>query len=94
MGIDVGVVRISYLNRPAEPTYNFLWWLAGRAGHGEWGGGWCENAFLETDRRRLLSKARAYARQQSMSQDDLAQLLSWVRELPWDGDTIMLHFNW
>jgi hypothetical protein len=94
MGIDVGVVRISYLDRPAEPTYGFLGWLATHAGHDGWGGGWCENAFLETERRRLLSKARTYAREQSMSQDDLGQLLSWVRQLPWDGNTIMLHFNW
>ena len=94
MGIDVGVVKISYLERPEEPVYSFLWWLAERAGHDGWGGGWGENSFLETDRRRLLSKARGYARKQGMSQDDLAQLLSWVRELPWDGNVIMLHFNW
>jgi len=94
MGIDVGVVRISYLDRPRQPIYNFLWWLAEHAGHDEWGGGWCDNAFLETDQTRLISKAELYARQQSMSQDQLGQLLSWVRELPWDGNVIMLHLNW
>jgi len=94
MGIDVGVVRISYLQRPAEPTYSFLGWLATHAGYDGWGGGWDENAFLEIDRRRLRARARAYAQQQGMSPDDLEQLLSWVRELPWDGGTIMLHFNW
>jgi hypothetical protein len=94
MGIDVGVVRISYLQRPGQPTYNFLWWLATHAGYDGWGGGWDENAFIEIERRQLLSNARAYAQQGGISPYDLQQLLSWVRGLPWDDNTIMLHFNW
>jgi hypothetical protein len=94
MGIDVGVVKISYLDRPGEPTYGFLWWLAARGGWDGWGGGWDENAFVEIESKQLLSKARAYAREQSMEHEELEQLLAWVRGLPWDDSAIMLHFNW
>lgn len=94
MGVDVGVVKISYLDRPGEPTYGFLWWLAALGGCNEWGGGWDGNAFVEIERKQLLSKAGAYAREQGMGHEELEQLLAWVRGLPWDGSAIMLHFNW
>jgi hypothetical protein len=51
MGLDVGVVNITYnityLERPEEPIYDFLWAIArGRVGE-SWGGGWVGNALVE-----------------------------------------------
>lgn len=94
MGLDIGIVRIEYLNRPMEPIYSFLSELAMDAGCDSWGGFWEGNAFVELMRRAMLSKARAYSRKQSLPKDDLDKLIAWVKGLPWDGNTIMLHLNW
>jgi len=94
MGLDVGVVKIEYLSRPAEPMYDFLWRLAEDAGGADWGGSWQDNSFVEMTRRRMLSKARTYAREKDLPQEDTDRLVAWVRGLPWDGDTVMLHLNW
>ena len=94
MGVDVGVVRINYLQRPREPTYSFLYELAGDNYCDFWGGGWEGNAFLEITRRRMLSKARSYAKRKALPEEDLEKVIWWVKGLPWDGDTVMLHLNW
>lgn len=94
MGLDVGVVDIEYLERPLDPIYSFLYELAGDPFPDGWGGAWEDNSILETTRRQMLKKARAYAKKTSLSKDDTDALVKWVRKLPWDGDTIMLHFGW
>jgi len=94
MGIDVGVVRIDYLARPREPVYHFLYDLAERRCGDSWGGGWNGNTFVEMTKRRMLSMARAYAKRKSLTSMELEEVVSWVKALAWDGDTIMLHLNW
>jgi hypothetical protein len=94
MGLDVGVVKVAYLDRPPEPIYEFLRKLAYEAGEGSWGGAWEGNAFVEYYRAAMLSKARGYARKQHLTKDESDKLLDWVRGLPWDGNTVMLHLNW
>jgi hypothetical protein len=56
MGIDVGVVKVAYLDRPQEPIYEFLRELAFDAGDNSWGGAWEGNAFVEYYRIAMLSK--------------------------------------
>jgi len=94
VGLDIGVVRVSYLERPSQPVYDFLWNLASTVCGADWGGSWEGNAFVEFTRRHLLSKARRYAREQKLLEDDFAKLLDWIRDLPWDGNTIMLRLYW
>ena len=94
MGLDVGVVKIDYLDRPDEPTYGFLRYLVIHVCAAEWGGGWEGNAVLEATKRRMLALGRLYARQQDLSQYDRQKLTQWINELPWDSDAIMLHLNW
>lgn len=94
MGLHVGVAKIEYLQQPREPVLGFLWQLAEEVGNESWGGSWEGNAFVECQRRRVISKARRYARQQNLSQQDTDNLTAWVRGLPWDGNTVMLHLDW
>lgn len=98
MGLDVGVVSISYLERPAQPIYDFLQELADdaavNAGAEYWGGTWDSNALTELERRKMLAKARQFAKEEALLKSDTDKLTKWVRSLPWDGNTIMLHFNW
>jgi hypothetical protein len=94
MGLDVGVVNITYLERPDEPIYDFLWAMAsGQLGE-DWGGGWEGNALVEYERENLIEKATEWADGQGLEAQERTQLLQWVDELPWDGDAVMLHLNW
>lgn len=96
MGLDVGVVKISYLERPSQPIYDFLWHVVDQAGcDGEtWGSAWEGNAFVELPLDTMLTKAQTYIQEHNLSQTDSDKLIAWVRGLPWKGDTAMLHLNW
>jgi hypothetical protein len=94
MGLDVGVVNITYLDRPEEPMYDFLWALAEGSLGEDWGGGWEGNALVEYQKENLIRKANDWAESKGLGQQELTQLLQWVEQLPWSGDDIMLHLNW
>jgi hypothetical protein len=94
MRLDVGVVKITYLNRPAQPMYDFLLALAAGELEEDWGGSWEGNAFVEFIRENLVQEANVWAERKGLSPEEQAELQKWVEELPWDGDNIMLHLNW
>ncbi len=103
MGLDVGVVSIEYLERPAQPMYGFLQDLMADPNVGTefdpfdyvpgWGDGWEGNAFYEFDRDVLLRRADGWAVKKNLDAVDRAMLLRWVDDLPYRGDAIMLHLN-
>ena len=94
MGLDVGVVKIAYLERPGEPTYNFLRDLAAGELDEDWGGGWDGNAFVEYRREQLTAQAIQWVLRRNLGDNERDTLRRWIDDLPWDGDTIMLHLNW
>lgn len=94
MGLDIGVVKIDYLDRPPKHIYEFMKSLAEDPFPDGWGGVWEGNSMLEMTRRQMRAKARAYAREESLSVEEVDGLVKWIRKLPWDGDTIMLHLGW
>ena len=59
-----------------------------------WGGGWNGNVFFEAVKDNFEHKAREYASEKGLSQEDTATLVSWVRNLPWEQDDITLTLNW
>ena len=94
MGLDVGSVRITYLDRPKQPIYDFLWNVAENIWDESWGGSWEGNGFVEFERRTLMRRVRRFARERQLSNDETEAVISWARSLPWDNGTIMLHLNW
>ena len=94
MGLDIGVVNVTYLERPASPTYDFLRTLAQQSCQPGWGGGWEGNAFVEITQSDMLDRAATYGRQHRLSLGEAQALVDWIRGLPWDGESIMLHLNW
>ena len=103
MGLDVGVVSIEYLERPAQPIYRFLQALMADPDVGTdfdvfdyepgWGDGWEGNAFYEFERDVLLRRADGWAVKNGLDATDRAALLCWVDDLPYRGDAIMLHLG-
>ena len=84
MGLDVGIISINYLERPRDNTYQFAWELAIEASvngymYGE-GNNW--GAFIQ---RQVLHMLDDFAETQRLDASAKAEILAWVRSLPWDG---------
>ena len=103
MGLDVGVVTIEYLERPAQPMYGFLQDLMAEPDvgideddeyEGYWGDGWGENAFYEFYRDGLTARANGWANEKNLSTTDRDALLEWINRLPYRGDAVMLHLGY
>ena len=103
MGLDIGVVTIEYLKRPGQPMYGFLQDLMVDPDTGTefdpfdyepgWGDGWEGNAFCEFERDVLLRRADGWAVKKNLDATERATLLQWIDDLPYQGDTIMLHLG-
>ena len=84
MGLDVGIIAIKYLERPRGRAYDFAWELAIEASasgymHGD-GNNW--GAFTQ---RQMLHMLDDFAETQRLDASTKAEILAWVRSLPWDG---------
>ncbi|MDW8003066.1 MAG: hypothetical protein RMJ39_10495 [Deltaproteobacteria bacterium] len=91
MGLDICVIRETILPRPSGIVYDFAWHLAEQAAlycGGE------DNSLYPYLREQLEEEARNFADSNGLTADQLNEILAWLRSLPWDGDYIMLHFNW
>ncbi len=84
MGLDIGIFTVKYLERPRGRAYDFAWELAIEASangymHGD-GNNW--GAFTQ---RQVLHMLDDFAEKQRLDASAKADILAWVRSLPWDG---------
>lgn len=99
MGLDVGVVTFEYLPAPQPPVYDFLCdllfdpYTGIDEGYDYWGGYWENNGMYEFSRDGLISRAKNWAGDRSLSQSGENDLLNWVEALPWRNDMISLHLG-
>ena len=95
MGFTIGLVSIEYLKEPEPPVLDFFKDLAMNPSLGldedSWGGGWEENTFLEFNQTALRKRAQDWCAETGISADGQATLMSWLSELPWQDDCLMLH---
>ncbi len=94
MGLDVGVVRIQYLDRPHGAGYEFLWQLAIDADKADWEVSSEANSFIELSRENMLSQADWFVSENGLDDDNSRLIRDWVNSLPWVSDMIMLHLGW
>lgn len=94
MGLDVGVVRIEYLDRPQGVGYEFLWQLAIDADKADWEVSSGPNTFIELTREHMMNQAQKFVAAKKLGQNDREVIQKWINSLPWRGDTIMLHLGW
>lgn len=83
MGLDIGIISVTYLERPHGNAYEFAWELASEASAygymaGE-GNNW--SAFTQ---RQVLQMLDEFAERKNLAATEKAQVLDWVRSLPWD----------
>lgn len=93
MGLDIGIISMQFLERPRGIAYEFAWELAAEANAFGYMGG-PDNSYGPFTRRRVRRMLRNFAERKSLSQEQTAEIESWIDSLPWDGDDIELHFNW
>ena len=92
MGLDIGIIHITYLERPPGMAYKFAWEMAIEAStngymHGE-GNNWA----LFTQ-RRALKMLEEFALEQKLADDVKEGIFQWLRSLPWIGwvDDLDIH---
>lgn len=84
MGLDVGIMTVRYLERPRGTVYEFAWELAHEASvngylHGD-GNNW--GPFTQ---RQVLHMLDDFAEKRGLDPTAKAEVLAWVKSLPWDG---------
>ena len=94
MGLDIGVVKIQYLDRPSDSVYDFLQYLTAEAVEAEWNVSGEGNSFVELYYSTMVAKVAEFIKERNLHARDTDSLLGWIRNLPWDGNTIMLHLSW
>ena len=103
MGLDVGVVRIEYLDQPQEPVYGFLNDLLDEAAGGLeseedeeflWDASWAGNGLVEFDQAYLERRTTEWVTNNNLGDSERTVLADWVSSLPWrDDGIIMLHLS-
>ena len=87
-------MRISYLERPNETALEFARHLIDYSWEADWQVSDGANVFVEYERDNLLDSVESYVTAKSLGPEAEIQVRSWVDGLPWNGDVVMLHFNW
>ena len=93
MGLDIGIITTTVLERPRGLAYRFAFDMcihAGVAGFMSGEGnsyGW----FLKNEVSDMLED---FSERSGLTLAQATEVWAWVESLPWDGDYIELHFNW
>ena len=82
MGLDVGVVRIDYLDRPEKATYDLLCHLSDNADEADWNASSAGNTFVEYTRDTLLAQANEFASKNKLTESEKDAIRNWIGGLP------------
>ena len=94
MGLDIGVVKIRYIDRPGGAALKFVSYLGENYWDADWGLSEGENIIVENTKETMFQLVDDYAKSEGLADDDKAAILEWVHSLPWKDDVIMLHMGW
>ena len=94
MGLDIGVVKLDYLERPENTAYDFARHLAARSDEAEWSVFAEGNIFVELTRDTMTSLMNGYVSDKKLDQEDAETVGKWIDALPWRDHVITLHLNW
>ncbi len=94
MGLDVGVVQITYRPRAQGDAHEFLKYLNEECVDGHWAAFSDGNTFVEYTREDVEGYASAFASARKLGAAGRDAVERWVASLPWQSGSVMLHFNW
>lgn len=84
IGLDIGIIQITYLERPRGQAYRFAWNMAidGAGDAYMHGGG---NSWIPFTQRQVLVMVEEFAMDKALTGAEKQEILEWVRSLPWNG---------
>ena len=95
MAMDVGAVTIDYsVSPPTDLVERYARELK------EYGEGECwrvasdGHVFLDIEYDMMVRHAASYTSSEGLSLVEAQQISNWVEGLPWQRETIILHFGW
>ena len=95
MAMDVGVVTIDYSMSPPTESLECYARELKEYDEGEcWRIASDGHVFLDIEHDTMVRHATAYITSAGLAQADAQQIMSWLEGLPWQNDTIILHFGW
>ena len=103
MGLDVGVVKFQYIERPDKLLYDFLWHLHLKTSYDDeiWQISEGMNTILEIKHPEILRHAAEFVADDEVDEDGESRIIKWISDLPWDEhggedgeDVITLHLSW
>ncbi|MSQ41251.1 MAG: hypothetical protein EXR55_06330 [Dehalococcoidia bacterium] len=106
MGLDIGIITITHLERPDGVAYEFACQMAIEASvHGYMTGE--GNNWAGFTQRQVLAMLDEFTEHRNLDASAKAEIRAWVQSLPWDGwrddltqdadeegGLIEMHFNW
>ena len=84
MGLDIGIMKIRFLDQPDDAAYEFAKELAERGAYDSymWGEGSGYAAFTQRQVLRMLDE---FTRRRSLTPAERGEVREWIQSLPWDG---------
>ena len=95
MAMDVGAVTIDYtVSPPTELLERYARQLK------EYDEGECwriasdGHVFLDIEHDTMVRNAMTYVSAERLTPTEAQQIMDWVEGLPWERETVILHFGW
>ena len=93
MGLDIGIISITYLDRPLGRAYDFAQELAQQTiwdGYMSGNG----NSWGPFTRDGVMKRLEEFSIEHSLSTQEQAEVREWVESLPWNDGSLDFHFSW
>ena len=84
MGLDIGIINVTYLERPQGLAYEFAWEMAIEASVSSYMTGEGNN-WAPFTQRKALTMLDQFVTDKSLDSAAKGEILQWLRSLPWDG---------
>lgn len=95
MAMDVGAVTIDYSVSPPTPLLERYVRELKEYGEGEcWRVASDGHVFLDIEYDMMVRHATSYISSARLSSSEAQQITDWVEGLPWQRETVILHFGW
>lgn len=84
MGLDIGIMKVEYVERPGGVVYDFAWHLAQEAADDAYMSGE-GNSWIPFTQRQVLRMLDGFTRERGLAPTERLEVRSWLASLPWIG---------
>ena len=84
MGLDIGIMKVEYMERPGGVVYDFACEMAADGAFDAYMFG-VGNSWIPFTQRQVLRMLDKFTRERGLSPQERLEIRSWVESLPWHG---------